>query len=94
MAPNDTRKGDKGLSLERQNEDRAAELRTVPEEEQATDEEDSVSPRKIPTDTRPAIWPAGERPEEYSPEDRSDGETPDLYLPAEEKSKNQPEDDA
>ncbi|WP_144927870.1 hypothetical protein [Halorubrum salsamenti] len=50
---------------------------------------ETPAPRKLPTDTRAAIWSVGERPDGYETADWRDDEIPDLYLPAEEKSKNQ-----
>lgn len=47
-------------------------------------------PREMATDTRPVIWGAGTRPEGRIDWETRRGEpVPELYLPAEEKAKNQ-----
>lgn len=76
-------------------EDPGGEASDGPTDAQSSNQHqsDTPAPRERPTETPPAIWPAVERPDGYETADRSDDEILDLYLPAEEKSKNQPEED-
>lgn len=77
--------------LSQTTEDPGGDASDSPTDAQGSNQHQSETPapRKLPTDTRPAIWSVGERPDGYESADRSDGEIPDLYLLAEEKSKNQ-----